>query len=507
MPENESGARRESFLKRPMADVNFPETSVHGGSGELERGLSARAALGLNIIDMVGVGPFVTLPLIVIAMGGPQAMLGWALGAVLSLCDGLVWSELGTTYPEAGGSYVYLRKLYGEHGLGQALSFLYAWQLLFSAPLSIASGCLGFAQYMSYFFPRSGERLASFTVLHVPVEFSGQTLMAMALCGTAMVVLYRKIRSLDGLMRALGGAVVLALVAIIVTGLMHFHRTLAFDFPAGAFHLGHAFYAGLGAGMLISAYDYWGYYNVCFLGAEVREPKRTIPLAVLGSIGIVGTLYLLMNVSVLGVIPWHDLAGNLNGEARMYTMAVFMQRAYGGGVAAHGVAVAIVVLIALAASASVLALLLGYSRIPYAAAKSGNFPAVFAKVHPKHHIPHVSLLTLGGMTLFCCLFRLQEVITTLVVIRILFQFLLQGVAVLLPRHRRARKDQSFRMPLYPLPVLVALCGFLFILFSRPNFLKEMRTAGVILAAGAVVYGVRMWRGSLVSGEKANAPAI
>jgi amino acid transporter len=479
-------------------ESKLPASPEASATPELERGLSARAALGINIIDMVGVGPFVTLPLIVIAMGGPQAMLGWLLGAVLSLCDGLVWSELGTTYPEAGGSYVYLRKLYGERGLGQAVSFLYAWQLLFSAPLSIASGCLGFSQYMAYFFPRSGERLLSFTLLQVPVVFSSQTLMAMALCCLAMVILYRKIGSLDKLMRALGAAVVLALVAIIVTGLTHFHAALAFDFPPGAFHLGPAFFAGLGAGMLISAYDYWGYYNVCFLGAEVQNPRRTIPLAVLGSITIVGTLYLLMNISVLGVIPWHDLTGNLTGDARMYTMAVFMQRAYGAGALGHTAAISIVVLVALAASASVLALLLGYSRIPYAAAKSGNFPTVFAKVHPKHRIPHVSLLTLGGMTLFCCLFRLQEVITTLVVIRILFQFLLQGIAVLLPRHRRARKERgqlSFRMPLYPLPVVFAMCGFVFILFSRANFLKEMRTAGVILAVGAVVYGVRMWRGS------------
>lgn len=467
------------------ADAN---TAINNTAPQLERGLSAKAALGINIIDMVGVGPFVTLPLIVIAMGGPQAMLGWLLGAVLSLCDGLVWSELGTTYPEAGGSYVYLRKLYGEHELGKLVSFLYAWQLLFSAPLSIASGCLGFSQYLSYFFPRSGLRLWSITLLHVPVIFSGQTLMAMGLCCTALIVLYRKVRSIDTLMRFLGGAVVLALVAIIVTGLTHFNARLAFDFPAGAFHLGHAFFTGLGAGMLISAYDYWGYYNVCFLGAEVRDPKRTIPRAVLGSIAIVGVLYLLMNISVLGVIPWRDLTGNLNGDARMFTMAVFMQRAYGSG--GHVAATAIVVLIALAAAASVLALLLGYSRIPYAAARGGNFPAIFAKVHPRHHIPYVSLLTLGGMTIFCCLFRLQEVITTLVVIRILFQFLLQGIAVLLPRHRRARKQQSFRMPLYPLPVLLAMSGFLFILFSRTNFLREMRTAGCILAAGLLIYVAR-----------------
>lgn len=469
-----------------------------GSTPELERGLSARAALGINIIDMVGVGPFVTLPLIVIAMGGPQAMLGWLLGALLSVCDGMTWSELGTAYPEAGGSYVYLRKLYGERGLGAALSFLYAWQLLFSAPLSIASGCLGASQYLAYFFPNSTHTLWAVTVLHVPVVFSGQTLIAMGLCCAAIAVLYRKVRSLDRLMRFLGAAVVFALVAIIITGLTHFHSSLAFNFPTGAFHLDHSFFAGLGAGMLISAYDYWGYYNVCFLGAEVKDPRRTIPFAVLGSIIIVGILYLLMNVSVLGVIPWHDLTGNLDGDAKMYTMAVFMQRAYGAGTFGHIAAISIVVLITLAASASVLALLLGYSRIPYAAAKSGNFPAVFARLHPKHRIPHISLLTLGAVTLFCCLFRLQEVITTLVVIRILFQFLLQGIAVLLPRHRAARKLGGFRMPLYPLPVLIAMTGFLFILFSRKNYLKELGTAGIILAAGALVYGVRILRARRIS---------
>jgi amino acid transporter len=471
------------------------DSSGGGERAELERGLSAPAALGVNIIDMVGVGPFVTLSLLVIAMGGPQAMLGWVLGAVLAVCDGMVWSELGTTYPEAGGSYVYLRKLYGENGLGRPISFLYAWQLLFSAPLSIASGCIGFAQYLAYFFPRSGERLVSAVVLGVPFVVSGQTLIAMGLCGTALVVLYRRVGSIDRVVKGLGLAVVFALLAIIVTGFTHFNARMAFDFPAGAFRFGPTFFAGLGAGMLISAYDYWGYYNVCFLGAEVRNPRRTIPRAVLGSIAIVGTLYLLMNVSVLGVIPWREMTSSLNGDARLYTMAVFMHRAYGAGAVGHWAAVGIVVLVAMAAAASVLALLLGYSRIPYAAARSGNFPAVFGRVHKQHHIPHVSLLTLGGMTMFCCLFRLQEVITTLVVIRILFQFLLQGVAVLLPRHRKARQAQSFRMPLYPLPVLLALSGFLFILFSRPNFLREMRMAGVILAAGVLVYGVRVWRGA------------
>ena len=454
----------------------------------LERGLSPLAALGVNIIDMVGVGPFVTLPLIIAAMGGPQAMLGWIAGALLALCDGMIWSELGTAYPEAGGSYAYLKHLYGENGWGRRLSFLYAWQLLFSAPLSIASGCLGVAQYMVFFLPSSAHPWHSFTLLHVPVVLSGQTAVAMAVCITAVAVLYRKVQSIDKVVKGLSAAVVFALGAIIVAGFSHFQAHLAFSFPAGAFQLNHAFFVGLGAGMLISSYDYWGYYNVCFLAGEVRQPERTIPRAVLGSIAIVGTLYLLMNISVLGVLPWQEFTGRTSGEMQLYTMAVLMQRVWG-----HGAAIAIVALIALAASASVLALLLGYSRIPYAASRDGNFPAIFSRLHRKLHIPHVSLFVLGAMTLFCCLFRLQQVITTLVVLRILFQFLLQGIAVLLPRHRNARKAGSFRMPLYPLPVVAALTGFCFILFSRPGFLTEMRTASFILLAGAGVYASRALR--------------
>ena len=464
-------------------------TKDNAGGRGLQRGLGAGAALGLNVIDMVGVGPFVTLPLIVGAMGGPQALLGWVAGAVLSLCDGMVWSELGTAYPEAGGTYAYLKELYGKKW-GRAFSFLYAWQLLFSAPLSIASGCIGFAMYLSYFFPRAGSAIFSAKWLGVPVVLSWQTLMAMGVCVVALVVLWRSVVVMDRVVRWLGVAVGLTLVTVIVVGFTHFHAGMAFDFPAGAFKLNGGFFLGLGAGMLVSAYDYWGYYNVCFLGAEVREPERVIPRAVLGSIGIVGVLYLLMNVSVLGVVPWRELAGKTSGDAQRYAMATMMERVYG-----HGAASVLVVLIAGAAMASVLALLMGYSRIPFAAARDGNFPAVFGRVHARHRIPHVALLALGAVTIFCCMFRLQEVITTLVVMRILFQFLLQGVAVLLPKHRRERRVRGFKMPLYPLPVIAALMGFCFILFSRVDFLKQFKTAGVILVVGVAVYFVRArWGG-------------
>jgi amino acid transporter len=465
-----------------------PGVTTEKRPAELERGLSTSSALGLNVIGMVGIGPFVTLPLIVAAMGGPQAMLGWILGAALSFCDGMVWSELGTTYPEAGGSYAYLKHLYGERRLGRVFSFLYAWQILFSSPLSIASGCIGFSQYISFFVPTSVRPLFSARLLGVPLVLSGQTLIAMSACLLALLVLYRSIVAIDKIVRWLGIAVVLTLVFIIFAGFTHFDSKIAFDFPAGAFQLNHAFFIGLGAGLLVAAYDYGGYYSACFLGAEVRDPQRTIPRAVLGSVAVVGTLYLLMNISVLGVLPWREMMHENGSHARMFTMAVFMERLYG-----HTAAGIIVILIAVAALCSVFALLLGQSRIPFAAARDGNFPTWFGAIHPRLRMPHHALLTLGAMTMICCIFRLQEVITALVVIRILFQFLLQGLAVLLPKHQRERKVRGFRMPLYPLPALLAIVGFTFILFSRPNFSREIRTAGIILLAGLAVYSIRFLR--------------
>ncbi len=469
----------------PLTEPTRPEEP------QLERGLSTLSALGLNVIGMVGIGPFVTLPLIVAAMGGPQAMLGWVLGAALSLCDGMVWSELGTTYPEAGGSYAYLKHLYGERGLGRVFSFLYAWQILFSSPLSIASGCIGFSQYISFFVPNAARPIYSPRLLGVPFVLSEQTLIAMAACAVALTVLYRSIVAIDKIVRWLGVVVVLTLVFVIFAGFTHFDPKIAFDFPAGAWTLNSAFFMGLGAGLLVAAYDYGGYYSVCFMGAEVRDPQRTIPRAVLGSVIVVGTLYLLMNVSVLGVLPWREIAEESgNSHARMFTMAVFMERLYG-----HTAAGVTVVLIAVAALCSVLALLLGQSRIPFAAARDGNFPGWFGAIHPRLRMPYHALLWLGAMTMLFCVFRLQEVITALVVIRILFQFLLQGIAVLLPQHRRERRVRGYRMPLYPIPALLALSGFLFILFSRTNFYREIRTAGLVLLAGLIVFGVRAYAGS------------
>jgi basic amino acid/polyamine antiporter, APA family len=454
---------------------------------ELIRGVGLWGATTLNMIDMIGVGPFITIPLIIAAMGGPQAMLGWILGAVLAMCDGMVWAELGAAVPGSGGSYRYLAQIYGPRKLGHLMSFLFIWQLTFSAPLSIASGTIGLAQYATYIFPGLGQETKVTVPILGNVEINAipVALVAIATVALAVVLLYRRITLIERLSKFLWVGVMLTILWVITAGVTHFDRKLAFDFPPGAFTLRPEFFTGLGAALLVAVYDYWGYYNVCFFGGEVKDPGRTIPRAVLLSILFVAIIYIVMNISILGVIPWREFASTANTPAQRYVISSFMERLYGSKA---GVVAA--VLIMWTAFASVFSLLLGYSRVPFAAARNGNYFRIFAKVHPRHRFPYVSLLVMAGIATLFCFFRLADVIAALVVIRILVQFLAQIVGVIVFRVQRPDLPRPFRMWLYPVPAVLALTGFIYVLVSRKNFLKEVRYAAVLVFAGLIIYFIR-----------------
>ena len=459
------------------------------------------------MLDMIGVGPFITLPLILAAMGGPQAMLGWILGALLALCDGLVWAELGAAMPEAGGSYYFLRTIFsgpsGKGNAGRFLAFLFIFQLTFSAPLSVASGCIGLSQYATYLFPLLGEHTAS-RMLHIGPYSAGVaagpgTLVAIAAVLAAVFLLYRRLASVRILTITMWCAVMGTIAWVLVTGAMHGHLRQAFIFPPGAFHLTHAFFSGLGSAMLIATYDYWGYYNVTFLGGEVKDPARTVPRAILISIALVAALYIAMNISVIAVLPWQKLVGAGDLNARRAVISLFMETAYGphlgpmlGKIAA--------VLVMVTAFASVFSLLLGYSRIPYAAARDGNYFRIFGRLH-KGGFPHVSLLVLGAAAILFCFFSLADVIAALVVLRILMQFLLQHIGAIYLRRTQPQMKRPFRMWLYPLPPLVAIAGFIYILIERVNFQREILGAAVVVLAGFAVYGLRERLGRKLSKEQ------
>jgi basic amino acid/polyamine antiporter, APA family len=477
--------------------MTIPLAGESNTKPQLVRGIGLGSATALNMIDMIGVGPFITIPLIVTAMGGPQAMLGWVLGAVLAVCDGLVWAELGAAMPGSGGSYRYLKEIYGPQKLGRAVSFLFIWQLSFSAPLSIASGAVGLSQYASFFWPGL-ERVWATHTLSLNLPLLGQlqvswvampaTLLAIGVCLLTAFLLYRRITAISRLSTLLWVGVMGTIGWIIFAGLTHFNARQAFDFPPGAFSLSRDFFHGLGGVMLIAAYDYWGYYNVCFLGDEVKNPGKNIPRALLLSILAVVCLYIVMNVSILGVVPWRELAQSGASNSKLYVVATFMQRVYG-----HGAASVVSALVMWTAFASVFALMLGYSRVPYAAAVDGNYFRAFARVHPVYQFPYVSLLALAGVAALFCFLRLADLIAALVVIRIILQFLVQSIGVIVLRIRRPEMARPFRMWLYPVPALIAAGSFFFILVSRTGFLREIRYAAVILIVGIIVFCVRAWR--------------
>ncbi len=463
-------------------------------SPKLIRGVGLGSATALNMIDMIGVGPFITIPLVVSAMGGPQAMLGWILGAILAVCDGLVWAELGAAMPGSGGSYRYLREIYGSQHLGKLVSFLFIWQLSFSAPLSIASGAIGFAGYASYIFPGLEHQYSAHDwafqlpllgTMHVRWIAAGMTLLAIMLVLVAVLLLFRRITHISWISRFLWLGVMGTIGWIIFAGMTHFDPARALSFPPGAFTLSRNFFLGLGSAMLVSTYDYWGYYNVCFLGDEIKDPGKNIPRALLLSVALVACLYLLMNISILGVVDWHEMLRTQGTNNKLYVISIFMQRIYGPW-AANLVAV----LVMWAAFASVFSLMLGYSRVPYAAALDGNYFKAFARVHPTYRFPHVSLLALGGAALLFCFFSLADVISALVVIRILLQFIVQAVGLIVLRVRRPLMPRPFRMWLYPLPAILAVLGFFYILLERKNFLREIVFAAAILVTGLALYLVR-----------------
>jgi len=459
----------------------------------LERSLGLRGAVTLNLLDMIGVGPFLTLPLLLAAMGGPQAMLGWVLGAALAACDGMVWAELGAMMPEAGGTYAYLGQMFPGRW-GRWLSFLFVFQLMFSAPLSVASGCIGLAQYAGFLSPRLVSTAAVHALRVGPYKFGVSagvgTWLAMGVVVAAVVLLCRRLAKMRTLATAMLVIVLATLAWAMVTGLLHGSWSRVVAFPAGAWHLDRGFFAGLGSAMLIATYDYWGYYNVTFLGGEAREPGRTIPRAVLWSIGTVAVLYLGLNASVLSVLGAPAMIAAQELGARRALLSEMMRVAYtpswGAGVAiVLGKVAAVMVMVT--AFASVFALLLGYSRIPFAAARDGNFPAAFGRLHRTRMFPVVSLLVLAGTACVFCFFSLGDVIAALVVLRIVLQFGLQHVGVMVLRWRRPEMARPFRMWWYPLPPLLALAGFGYVVFSRVNFGRELMLAVVVVVVGTVVF--------------------
>src|SRR5688500_17291627 len=433
---------------------------------QLVRRFTLLPATALNMTNMIGVGPFITIPLLMSALGGPQAMLGWIVALVIVICDGMVWSELGAAMPGSGGSFHYLREAFGRERFGRLMAFLFVWQFVLSGPLEIASGYIGFAAYASYIW-KGLTRTESIALI-----------TAVGLVNIAL--LYRRIHSIARITVSLWAGTLVTVLAVIFTGATHFDARVAFDFPPGAFNFSLGFFLGLGAAARIGIYDYLGYYDVCYIGDEVRDPGRVIPRSILISTAAVAVIYVGINLSIIGVVPWREFVPASAHPQSNFIVSILMERIYG-----PRVATTFTLLILWTAFGSVFALLLGYSRIPFAAAKSGYFFRPFGKLHPTKDFPYVSLLVLGALSIAAGFFPLGTVIDALIVTRILVQFMGQVFGLILLRRHAPDMPRPYRMWLYPVPALVALLGWLFV-FATTQF-RVILFVLVVLALGGLAF--------------------
>jgi len=418
------------------------------------------------MIDMVGIGPFVVMPLVVSYFHNGLFLWAWIFGAFTAFVDAMVWSELGAAYPLAGGSYNFLRIGYGKKW-GRLMSFLFVWQTCIQAPLVVASGAIGFAQYLSYI---------------IEMNWWQQKLVSGGLVIVVFLLLYRKTEAIGKISVALWVVVILTVVWIIISGLTHAQHSIQLMPSGEASFFQYAFWAAIGQGSVKTVYSYLGYYNVCHLGGEILRPEKNIPRSMFISIAGIAALYLLMNISVMSVISWQEIKPN-----DKHLASIYMERIYG-----HWGGVIVTVLILWIALASLFAVVLGYSRIPYAAAVDGNFFQLFSKLHPTKDFPYISLIFLCSLGfVFSLLFRLERAIDSILAMRLIIQFIGQCVGLVLLRGRLGTKTLPFKMWVYPVPVILSICIWLFLFISTGWFALW----GSLIAAGGVVvfYVSQNWK--------------
>ncbi len=455
-----------------MAENSAPHLppEIAGASEKLVRGMGLVQSTAVNMLEMIGIGPFITIGVILSAMGGPQAILGWFLGAIFSVCDGMVYAELGAAMPGAGGAYIYFREAFNPRTWGHLFSFLFLWETIFVAPLAISAACVGFAEYTHYFLPG--------------LSHFGVGAIAGGVCVLMAFLLYRPIRVVGFYSVAMLSVVLLAMFWVIVSGIIHINVKMAFDFPPGAFHLSKTFFYGLGGATLFAMYNYGGYNNITYLGGEVKNPGKNIPRAIVFSVLIVAVLYLLMSVVIIGTIPWREAA------VSHAVVSEFIGKLYGSRAAA-----VMTCLILVATLGGIFSMILGLTRILYTAGAEGNFFKAFGRVHPTGRFPTFALVATSAMAIPLCWFSLERLLSALMIIQIIFQFIPQIFAIFAVRMYRKEIERPYGMWLYPFPALIALVGWIYVA-SVPEQLQNLGTAVILLLLGLGAYFLRARAGNL-----------
>eukprot|EP01084_Bolivina_argentea_P107994 193024_1 len=430
-------------------------------------------ATALNTLNMFGTGPFITIPFVIAAANppGPHALIGYGLACFVCFLDSLVWAELGSMWPISGGTYVYLLELFGRKTWGTLMSWLFVWQFLVSGPMEAASGFIAMSQYLAY--------ITGITT------YWHHSLFAVLFGILALVALYRNITDIGKMTVFLWALTIAAIVFTLLVGFGNFNPE-HLKVPDNVMDNPGALIWSLGLCARYGVYDFTGYFDVNYIGTEVENPKKTIPKAGIMTCCYVCVIYILVNLAVLGYLPWDPAVGGFvslvenESHSSNYIMALFAEKFAG-----RAFAIFFVIIVLITIYASCFALMLGYAMIPAAAAKNKLFYEWFAHEHPTHHgLYDKSLLFIAVLTLLCCFIPLDVVIEALLTTRLLIQFIAQSVGLWIYRRTHPDVDRPYKVPCYQLVCFLHIICFGFIFITTENWIVS---GDLPLLEAAVVY--------------------
>lgn len=419
-------------------------------------------ACGLNTMMMFGTGPFISIPLCLAATNpaGPQAMIGYAIAALGCASDSFVWGEMGSRWPLSGGSFVYLKQLYGREKWGKLAAFLYVWQFFISGPAEIASGFLAISHYLAYIHGDTHSHFAT-------------SLPACGLLVLTIFFLYRKVEDIGKGVLFLWGITIFAILFCLIGGFSQFDSN-NLKMPDDAFADPKTFIWSLAAACRFGVYDFTGYYDVCQMGGEVKNPRKNIPYSCIITCLVVLVVYFLTYLSVCSFLPWFGEDGFVAAAESddFYIMGLFAEKLVN-----RGFAIFFVIIVCITIFGSAFSMIVGMQYLPVAAAEDGVFFSFLATRDPERGgLPKNSLLSLGFLGMCWCFFSLDVVIDAMTVMIILCQFIGQAVGLLVYRTRVMNTqdggddEEAWKMPCFPLPAIVQLVVFSFIFLTSENYL-------------------------------------
>lgn len=443
-------------------------------------------AISLNTLNMFGTGPFITIPFLIASFSpaGPQALIGYAVAAVVATLDSFIWAELGSMMPRSGGSFVYLKETWGRDKWGQYWAFMFVWQFFLTAPMEIASGFVAMAQYLAYITEGSG--------------YWHTSLIAFGFALVGIVLLYQDIANVGAITVALWAGTVAAIVFTLIAGFANFDVD-NFNTPPGAYET-KTMIVGVGAAMRFGIYDFAGYNDICQIGDEVKDPRRTIPISCVATCVFVGIVYFLVYLAVLGYLPWESFAylAEEEDDRAFYVMSLFTEKLWN-----RPFAIFFTLVVVYTIFGSCYALLLGYAAVPFAAARDGSFFEIFAHQNEtRKGLADYSLLGIGAITLVFCFVDLGTIINGMVTTRVICQYVAQAVGLMIYRKTHPEAIRVFKVPLYPWTVIVQIILFMFVFFTTDNYIVSgddplLEIAILVLIAGSAAYipfakGKKVW---------------